>query len=53
MHGVFTTLGIYPQIMTKIRFKVAPKLSKEEKKEQGISGFVIIPMRWIVEASNA
>ncbi len=23
---------IYPQIMTKIRFKVAPKLSKQEKK---------------------
>jgi transposase len=44
---------IYPQIMTKIRFKVAPKLSKQEKKEQGISGFVVIPMRWIVERFNA
>lgn len=44
---------IYPQIMTKIRFKVAPKLSKQEKKAQGISGFVVIPMRWIVERSNA
>jgi len=44
---------IYSQIMTKIRFKVAPKMSKQEKKSQGISGFVVIPMRWIVERSNA
>lgn len=44
---------IYPQIMTKIRFKIAPKMSKQEKKSQGISGFVVIPMRWIVERSNA
>ena len=44
---------IYPQIMTKIRFKVAQKMSKHEKKSQGISGFVVIPMRWIVERSNA
>jgi transposase len=44
---------IYPQIMTKIRFKVAPKMSKQEKKALGISGFVVIPMRWIVERSNA
>ena len=39
--------------MTKIRFKVAPKMSKHEKKSQGISGFVVISMRWIVERSNA
>jgi transposase len=44
---------IYPQIMTKIRFKVAPKMSKQEKQAQGTSGFVVIPMRWIVERSNA
>jgi len=44
---------IYPQIMTKIRFKVAPKMSSQEKKAWGISGFVVIPMRWIVERSNA
>jgi len=44
---------IYPQIMTKIRFKVAPKMSKQEKQAQGISGFVVIPMRWVVERSNA
>jgi Transposase DDE domain len=44
---------IYPQIMTKIRFQVAPKPSKDEKAAQGKSGFVVIPMRWIVERSNA
>jgi transposase len=44
---------IYPQIMTKIRFQVAPKPSKEEKAMQGKSGFVVIPMRWIVQRSNA
>jgi hypothetical protein len=33
---------IYPQIMTKIRFKVAPKPSKAEKAAQGKSGFVVI-----------
>ena len=44
---------IYPQIMTKIKFEVAPKPSKEEKESQGKSGFVVIPMRWIVERSNA
>ncbi|MFN5854380.1 MAG: IS5/IS1182 family transposase, partial [Pseudanabaenaceae cyanobacterium] len=32
---------IYPQIMTKIRFKVAPKMSKQEKQAQGTSGFVV------------
>jgi transposase len=41
---------IYPQIMTKIKFQVA---SKEEKAAQGKSGFVVIPMRWIVERSHA
>lgn len=44
---------IYPQIMTKIRFKLAPKPTREEKAAQGKSGFVVIPMRWIVERSNA
>lgn len=34
---------IYPQIMTKISFKVAPKMSKQEKLALGISGFVVIP----------
>jgi len=28
-------------------------MTKQEKAAQGISGFVVIPMRWIVECSNA
>ena len=44
---------IYPQIMNKIRFELAPKPTKEEKIAQGKSGFVVIPMRWVVERSNA
>ncbi|OYQ62892.1 hypothetical protein B9G53_19800 [Pseudanabaena sp. SR411] len=35
------------------RTSVAPKMSKQEKKTLAISGFVVIPMRWIVERSNA
>jgi len=44
---------IYPQIMTKIKFKLAPKPSKAEKEASGKSGFVVIPVRWVVERSNA
>jgi transposase len=44
---------VYPQIMTKIRFKLAPKPTRAEKEAQGKSGFVPIPFRWIIERSNA
>lgn len=44
---------IYPQIMTKIKFKLAPKPAKAEKEASGKSGFVVIPVRWVVERSNA
>lgn len=44
---------IYPEIMTKIRFEIAPKISKEEKQEKGLSGFVVVPTRWVIERSNA
>jgi hypothetical protein len=40
-------------MMTKIGFKVAPKRFKQEPQAQGISGFVVMPMGWIVEWSNA
>jgi transposase len=43
---------VYPEIMTKIRFEIAPKMSKEEKKEKGLSGFVVVPTRWVIERSN-
>lgn len=44
---------LYPQIMTKIRFQVAPKLTKAEKTAQGKTGFVPVPTRWVIERSNA
>ncbi len=44
---------VYPQIMTKIRFQLSKKHSKQEKKEQGKSGFIPAIARWIVERSNA
>ena len=31
---------VYPEIMTKIRFELSPKPSKQEKKELGQSGFI-------------
>jgi transposase len=44
---------VYPEIMTKIRFKLCTKPSKQEKAAQGKSGFVPIASRWIIERSNA
>jgi hypothetical protein len=44
---------IYPQIMTKIRFQLCKKPSKQEKAAQGKSGFVPVAARWVIERSNA
>jgi len=44
---------IYPQIMTKIKFELSTKPSKEEKEAQGKSGFVPVAARWVIERSNA
>jgi transposase len=44
---------IYPQIMTKIKFELSTKPSKQEKEAQGKSGFVPAIARWVVERSNA
>ncbi len=43
----------YPQIMTKVRFQLAPKPTKAEKAAKGKTGFVSVATRWIVERSNA
>lgn len=43
----------YPQIMTKIRFQLAPKPTKAQKAAKGKSGFVPVATRWIIERSNA
>jgi len=44
---------VYPQIMTKIRFELSTKPSKQEKAQQGKSGFVPAIARWVIERSNA
>jgi len=44
---------LYPQILTKIRFEVAPKPTKAEKAAQGKTGFVVVATRWVIERSNA
>lgn len=44
---------VYPEIMTKIQFEVAAKLSKSKKAAQGKSGFVPIAVRWVIERSNS
>ncbi|MEG3991566.1 transposase [Microcoleus sp. S28C3] len=44
---------IYPQIMTKIQFEVAPKPTIAQKQQQEQTGFVVIPTRWVIERSNA
>ncbi|MEH2180271.1 IS5/IS1182 family transposase [Nostoc sp.] len=45
--------ALYPQIMTKIRFQLAPKPTKAEKVAIGKTGFVPIATRWVIERSNA
>jgi hypothetical protein len=43
----------YPQVLTKIRFQLAPSPTKAEKAAQGKAGFVPVATRWIIERSNA
>lgn len=45
--------AIYPQIITKIRFQLAPKPTKAEKAAQAKTGFVPVATRWIIERSHA
>ena len=42
---------IYPQIMTKIRFKLSSKPSKNQK--EGKTGFVPVKARWVIERTNS
>ena len=44
---------VYPAVMTKIRFELATKPSKQEKAEQGKADFVPAIARWVIERSNA
>ena len=44
---------VYPQIMTKIRFELAPKPTPTEKLATGKTGFVPVATRWVIERTNA
>lgn len=44
---------LHADILSKIEIKIAPKVSPEEKEARGVSGFVVVAKRWIVERSNA
>jgi hypothetical protein len=44
---------IYPQIMTKIKFKLSPKPSKAQKQKEGKTGFIPVKARWIIERTNS
>lgn len=48
-----TLAAVYPGILRKVRFELSPKPSKAEKAAQGKAGFVPIPVRWVIERSNA
>lgn len=41
-----TLQTLYPQIMTKLRFQLAPKPTKAEKDAPGKTGFVPVATRW-------
>jgi Transposase DDE domain len=45
--------AIYPEIMTKIQFELSAKPSKAEKQAKGLTGFVPVAARWVIERSNA
>lgn len=44
---------ICPDILSKIKIEIAPKMSPEEKKAKGLTGFVVVHKRWVVERSNS
>lgn len=44
---------VYPQIMNKIRFKLSPKPSIEQKQKAGKTGFVPVQARWVIERTNS
>ena len=44
---------IYPAIMSKIRFQLSPKPSKQEKENLEKTGFVPVKARWVIERTNS
>ena len=52
-HLTIELQNIYPKIMTKIKFELSKKPSKQEKEASGKSGFMTVVARWVIERSNA
>jgi len=44
---------VYPEMMSKIAFELAPKPTREQKEAEGKAGFIPIKVRWVIERSNA
>ncbi|MCL2923772.1 MAG: transposase [Trichodesmium sp. MAG_R04] len=44
---------VYPEIMTKIQFKLSAKPSKTDKQAMGKTGCVPVKTRWVIERSNS
>lgn len=44
---------VYPSILKKVKLELSPKPSKQAKEAQGKRGFVPVPVRWVIERSNA
>jgi Transposase DDE domain len=44
---------LYPQILSKIRFQLAPKPNPAAKARLGKTGLVPVKARWVIERSNA
>jgi hypothetical protein len=44
---------VYPEVMTKIGFELAPKPLPQAKAAKGQSGFVPVKALWSIERSNA
>jgi transposase len=43
----------YPDIMSKLHLQRSPKPSKADKEAKGLSGFVPVAVRWVIERSNS
>ena len=46
-------VALCADILSRIVIEIAEKMSPSEKKEKGVTGFVVVAKRWIVERSNA
>ena len=50
---IVKNLREYPEILSKVEFKVSTKMSRKIKEELDLKGFVPVHKRWIVERTNS